>query len=306
MFANPARPPVVMRGTIRVASWIVPKLARSAWRARWESGLENWWVLVERGELISGATAQIARTIRVAFKDAFWLRFNKAYLEYWVRGPACLMACAGVALLLIAALTSGFRITRALIDIAVGHPGPRILSFEGPAGTLIVYTLPIVFALAAGAVLVAIGRLSVHGYGCRYWSFLAAKTIFVMVFISLLWIEGGTAIRRLMPEGYTRVLVGGIGLTVAFVFGFACALDWSFDDQRRRCPVCLRLLTMPVTVGSWASVFEPAVTELLCDEGHGRLCLSENETGQPDRWTALDASWRDLFETSRAAIRPRN
>lgn len=298
-------PPVAFRALIRMASWIVPRRARPAWHARWESGLEDWWILVERGELISGTSAQIARTIRVAFEDAFWLRFNKGYLEYWVRGPAFLLVCAATALLVTAVFTRGFSITRALVDIALGHAETRILTSEGPTGTLIAYTVPIVFALAAGVVLVAIGRLSVHGYGWRYWSFLTVKTIFVMAFVSLLWIEGGTAIRRHISDGYVRVLAGGIGLTVAFVFGFGCALAWSFNDQRRRCPVCLRLLTMPVTIGSWASVFEPAVTELLCDEGHGRLCLFENESGQPDRWTALDASWRDLFETTRADTRPR-
>ncbi len=298
-------PPLALRALIRLASWLVPNRARPAWQARWETGLEDWWILVERGELVRGASAQVARTIRVAFADAFWLRFNRGYLEYWVRGPAFILISAAAAMLLTAAFTHGFRVTRALIDIALGRPGPRILSTEGPTGTLIAYTAPIVFALAAGVVLVAIGRLSVRGYGLRYWLFLGVKTIFVMVFVSLLWVDGGTALRRGISNGYVRVLAGGIALTLAFVFVFAGALAWSFDDQRRRCPVCLRLLTMPVTIGSWASVFEPAVTELLCDEGHGRLCLSENESAQPDRWTALDASWRDLFETTRADSRPR-
>ena len=296
-------PPSILHALVRVASWIVPSHVRPEWHARWRSGLKDWWVLVDRGELISGTSAQIARTIRVAFADAFWLRFNKGYLDYWLRGPAFLLVCAATALLLIAAFTRGFHITRALIDIALGRHGVHVLSSEGPAGTLIAYTVPIVFALAAGVVLVAIGRLSVHGYGWRYWLFVAAKTTFVMVFVSLMWIEGGTAFRRHISDGYARVLVGAVGLTIAFIFGFGCALAWSFDDQRRRCPVCLRLLTMPVTIGSWASVLEPAITELLCEEGHGRLCLSENESGQLDRWTALDASWRDLFERKSQDIR---
>jgi len=54
---------------------------------------------------------------------------------------------------------------------------------------------------------------------------------------------------------------------------------------------------MPVMIGSWASVFEPVTTELLCEEGHGSLCVPE--TGQPDRWTPLDASWRELFDSKR-------
>jgi hypothetical protein len=67
-----------------------------------------------------------------------------------------------------------------------------------------------------------------------------------------------------------------------------------FDDQRRRCPECLRRLARPVTMGSWGSMFEPVTTEFLCDEGHGALSLAESEIGEGDRWVSLDASWREL------------
>jgi hypothetical protein len=158
-----------------------------------------------------------------------------------------------------------------------------------------VYGAPILLALAAGVVLVAIGRLSLHRHGRRYWSFLLLKTISVMVIVPLLWIEGGAVLRALLPNDALRVLVGGLGLALLFIAAFARALAWAFADQCQRCPVCLRRLAMPVTIGSWASVFEPAATELLCDQGHGSLCVSETATGQPDRWIALDASWRGLF-----------
>jgi hypothetical protein len=88
--------------------------------------------------------------------------------------------------------------------------------------------------------------------------------------------------------------VAGVGATVVFLGGFGPAVIWVFDDQRRRCPVCLRRLARPVTMGSWASMFEPATTEFLCDEGHGALSLAENENSDGDRWVALDASWRDF------------
>ncbi len=54
-------------------------------------------------------------------------------------------------------------------------------------------------------------------------------------------------------------------------------------------------MAMPVTMGSWASVFDPVTTELLCDSGHGSLCLQETESGS-DRWTGMDKSWSDLFD----------
>jgi hypothetical protein len=293
-------PPIAFRSLIRVASWIVPWRARPAWHARWASGLRDWWILVERGELIRGAAPQMARTIRVAFVDAFWLRFNKAYLAYWVRSPGFLLLCASCALALTAAFTRGFAVTRTLIDMAAGHPAQRILSTEGPTGTLIAYTVPIVFALAAGVVLAAIRRLSLRRYGWRYACFLAVKTASVLVLVSLLWIEGGTVIRAHIHNGPLRILGGALGLTLVFVFVFGYAFVWSFDDQRRRCPVCLRRLTMPVTIGLWGSVFEPAITELLCDDGHGALALCEGQPGQWDRWTALDESWRELFDRAHA------
>ena len=47
-------------------------------------------------------------------------------------------------------------------------------------------------------------------------------------------------------------------------------------------------------MGSWGSMFDPATTEFLCDEGHGALSLAESEIGEGDRWVALDASWREF------------
>jgi hypothetical protein len=57
------------------------------------------------------------------------------------------------------------------------------------------------------------------------------------------------------------------------------------------------MLAMPVSMGSWASVLEPATTESLCEKGHGSLSMQEVESGAPDRWIAMDASWRELFQT---------
>jgi hypothetical protein len=55
---------------------------------------------------------------------------------------------------------------------------------------------------------------------------------------------------------------------------------------------------MPVTIGSWSSpLLDPVSTELLCEQGHGSLCVPETQSSasEPDRWTALDDSWRELF-----------
>ena len=85
----------------------------------------------------------------------------------------------------------------------------------------------------------------------------------------------------------------------ASLLGTLLIFRWAILDQARRCPVCLRRLAMPVTLGSWSSpLLEPAATELLCDEGHGSLRFSEAHTtlGEIRRWITLDDSWRDLFD----------
>jgi hypothetical protein len=173
---------------------------------------------------------------------------------------------------------------------------PQTMPSGAQEGALIAYGFPIVFALATGIVLVLIGRVSLHTHGWRYWSFLIFKTLAAMAIVPLLWIEGGAAIRAHISNAQLRVLGGGLGLALIFVAAFGYALLWIFADQRRRCPVCLERLAMPVTVGSWASVFDPVATELLCNQGHGALCMSETETGEADHWTAFGASWRSLFD----------
>ena len=294
-------PPIACRWLVRAASWIAPRRARPEWRARWESGLRTLWTLVERGELAADASAQMLRHCAGAFADAFWLRFRRQSLRNRVRGPAFPLLAAAAVLLMTAALTGGFSTTRAVVRLALAAgaipPDPRQVALWDAqrSNTLFMYTAPIAFALLIAVIFVTLGRLSLGSRGWRYWQFLALKTSAVLLTVPLLWIEVGAAIRSHLP-GAASVLLGGLLFTLAFIVAFAWALWWSFADQRRRCPVCLQRLAMPVRIGSWASMFEPPTTELLCEEGHGSLCMPETEGGEPDRWTALDASWRELFE----------
>ena len=290
-----------------MASWIVPRRMRSQWRLRWDSGLRDWWILVQRGELTSRTGPQMVRHCWGAIADAFWLRFSKRQLRLWVRGPAFLLAAFAAVLLLTAVLSRGLAATRGLVQIALSlHrplPHPSQASLDVRENTLVAHIVPIVFALVIGVALVAIRRVPLRRYGWRYWSLCVLKTTAVMVIVPLLWIEIGAAIRAHMAVGPLRQLLGGLVFTLVFIVAFGCALAWSFADQRRRCPVCLQRLAMPVTIGSWASVFEPVTTELLCEEGHGSLCVPETGTGEPDRWTTLDASWRELFDSKSKAGR---
>ena len=292
------RPPLLCRWLIRVASWMVPHRARSEWLARWESGLRNWWILVERGELTGAASRELVYHCRGAFLDAFWLRAGRDQMRHWTRSASFVLMAGSVVLLAITLLSRGFAVTRSVIRMAQALPPPRPETYDQSSDMVVMYTVPIVFALATAVVLIAIGRLSLRRYSWRYWTFLVLKTMLAMVSAALIWIEGGAALRAHIENWQIRAIGGGIVFTLLFLAVFGYAVMWCLADQRQRCPVCLRRLAMPVRMGSWASIFEPPTTEFFCDEGHGTLAMSDSRQ-EPDRWTALDDSWRGLFEEAR-------
>ena len=86
--------------------------------------------------------------------------------------------------------------------------------------------------------------------------------------------------------------------TLTFLAVCALATLWCVVDQRKRCPVCLSRLALPVTLGSWSSsLLDPVTTEFVCERGHGSLAMPETaaSSAERDRWTEMDESWRDLF-----------
>jgi hypothetical protein len=88
-----------------------------------------------------------------------------------------------------------------------------------------------------------------------------------------------------------------IQLAISF-FGFLFAFRWILEDQRKRCPVCLRVLSHPVRVGLASRSFLAwNGTELICAGGHGLLHIPELPTSWfgTQRWQYLDPSWGSLF-----------
>jgi hypothetical protein len=149
-------------------------------------------------------------------------------------------------------------------------------------------------ALSTGLALLIVGCLSLRARGWRYWSFLVLKGLAVAILLPLIWIELGTAIRVHIASTGWRVMFG-LSTGVALIIFMGRAMIWCVADQRRRCRACLRRMVLPVSIGSWASQFEPSRTEILCEDGHGALALSDAETNVQDRWTRLDDSWQTLF-----------
>ena len=285
--------PLLCRVLIRVASRIAPRHRRAEWRARWTSELRNWQLLAERGELVDEDGGALCRR---AFADAFGERFEGLDVRQIVRSPWFVPAAIIVFAALLCAFSHGFAVTRSLIAIARDirtRPLPGV-GYDWRGDRLFAYLAPTLLALATGIGLLLAGCFSLHVRGWRYWSFLAFKVIAVLVLLPLVWVECGAALRSQIPSNGWRV-GSGIVMAFAFVIGMGRAIIWTVADQRRRCRSCLRRLILPVTVGSWGSLFEPAATEMLCEGGHGALALSDAETTGQDHWTELDDSWRALF-----------
>ena len=294
--------PRLWRWLIYAAGWVAPAMARADWRSRWDSRLQNLCILIERGNVPANLSGHASILCRDAFANAFRLRFAPIGWRSWPRRAGFVMFGAVAILALTAVCTRGFSTTRSLVDAALSwaeYPVPLLPNmarapYDPRADRVIAHMIPLMLALATSVVLVLIGRLSPGRYGWRYWLFLAGKTLAVMAIVPVLWIEGGAALRARIPNQALSMAVGGVALALVFIAAFGAAIVWVFSDQRLRCPICLRRLAMPVAIGSWASTFEPPATELLCEVGHGTLCVSESAGGEPDRWVALDDSWREV------------
>ena len=289
-----ASPPRLSLWLLRVFAWLAPPDGRAEWNARWSSRLWNLWILIERGELASRAEVETVRLCGDAIRAAFWMRFNQAALHRWLRGPWAVLSTGGAALAVLALISRGFRGLRELISTTwYWTTDPRTIPHDPRADLVVGHFVTVTMALLVGAVLVLIGGRALGKCGWRYWLYLGGKLAVVAVLEPLLWIEGSAVIRaHTLPDMVRVTLVTAFMLL--FFGAFGSSVIWIFADQRRRCPVCLGSLGLPVTFGSWASVLDPAITEMVCDEGHATLSLAENEMGGEDRWIKLDASWREL------------
>jgi hypothetical protein len=138
------------------------------------------------------------------------------------------------------------------------------------------------------------------GSGRHSWRsavYLVLKIAAVLAILLASWLQLLSPFTLNRFGAYGPLLWWASGWVYSMLAVFLVA--WAVLDQRRRCPVCLRRLTMPVTIGSWSSsILDPVSTELICERGHGSLYVPGTQTtySEPERWQALDESWRDLFE----------
>lgn len=293
--SSPFDPPLYHRLLIHIAALLVPRAARPSWRFRQDQRLYHWWVLNQRGEL-PAQPAQTAALLRGALDDAFRHRISPDSLARAVRGPLFYLAAATTLTAFLAALSRGFAYTRHLLSLAAQLlPGPPDLRSD----VLVGHAFILAISFAAGLTMIFIRRPPSHSGGFRYWTFFILQCALALTLVPLAWIESGAALRSCFPHHEGMRALGTLLLTLAYLPGLAAALAWVLSDQRARCPVCLRRLEFPVSLGSWSSVFDPSSTELLCDRGHGALVLADTTNGL-EHWTRLDHSWSSFFSHSRA------
>ena len=131
----------------------------------------------------------------------------------------------------------------------------------------------------------------------RRWIFLAAKFSLVLVIVDLC--STGLAFGLAASDQIRALYIQLATAFPALLFGFR----WILQDQRRRCPECLRLLSNPARVGQASCNFLSwNGTELFCARGHGFLHIPELPTSwfSTQRWLCLDPSWLCLFPETRS------
>ncbi len=112
----------------------------------------------------------------------------------------------------------------------------------------------------------------------RRWTFLAIKIAFILPIVYCV--------------SFDLAYLSSDGLWAhAMLWGCVFAFRWALIDQRRRCPVCLRLLTNATRIGRPSqNLLGWYGAELMCDKGHGLLRVPEIATSWsgPQRWHYLE------------------
>jgi hypothetical protein len=159
--------------------------------------------------------------------------------------------------------------------------------------TLIValITLPATTALPLGEYPRHRGRIP-WALRARRWIFFWSKFALVVPLVYLTSVDVAYGV-----HSFSSTTAQYIQLGLSY-FGLLFAFRWILQDQRKRCPVCLRVLSHPARVGLASRNFLAwNGTELICAGGHGLLHIPELPTSwfSTQRWLYLDASWGGLF-----------
>lgn len=278
-----------------LASRVVPREIRREWQARHADAFSAWKALVDRGELArpaeSSALLLVADTVREAWRlSSCPDRVRSSIRSVWM-APVCFAGAMAAAWFATGGLPAAAAAVRSVLAVR-GVPG---IVQDRAHLVLIGIGLPVGFGIVAGAAIVWAKAWTLPWRGWRYALFFGAKTLATPAGIVVVWLEAKAALAAHISHTGLRVLFASLILRLALIAVLGWAIGWCFADQRRRCPVCLARLSLPVPLGSWSSVYDPAATELVCEKGHGTLVVPGTVEQRHDYWIPLDATWNSLF-----------
>jgi hypothetical protein len=260
---------------LRVASLLAPGDQRAEWLEEWRSEL---WYVPRRGATLFCLGA---------FRDAFWVRRNgpspKKRTGIHLESP---LSCVAL-LAMLAAVSIFIAIAVRVQDLPPGPiPPQRVRDLPGACSVMLLFSC----LLLPGTL--RVWRAPANRQALP-WPSRLRRGMFLALKIALL--------QPIMLCGFiVEILMGPLGglLGLAWDAAFILALRWVITDQQKRCPVCLRLLTKPVRIGTPSQTFlDWYGTESTCPHGHGLLHVSEMSSGYSERprWLGLDDSWSGLF-----------
>lgn len=235
---------------LRNAALLVPAAERAEWFAEWRAEL----FYVERD-----ATAFCLGS----FRDALWLRGESLS----VRRALSLDSPLGCVLVLTSVFALTLLVARLRVPLLDSRSAPDARQCALATFWMYMESLPFFFTLNP----LGLGQHVPNGFApallirLRRWAFLAIKSALVPPIVFF-----GTA--AIAPASAIAAPIIFLG----WLFGFR----WALADQRRRCPVCLRLLSNPVEIGNPAhTVLGRYGTELSCTHGHGSLFIQWTSSG---------------------------
>ena len=270
---------------LRAASLLAPSDQRVEWLDGWRSEL---WYIPRRGATLFCLGA---------FHDALWLRRNnpspvkrtRTHLESPLRCLALLAILAAVSSLIAVLLPGPQR------GPWPSHLGARDL----PAGCI---AMLLITCLLLPATRLAMGLAPANRHPVP-WPNRLRRGIFLALKIAL--------VQPIMLSGFVVLILVGPVVPMAPQLGmfamWILVFRWVLIDQRQRCPVCLRLLTNSVRIGTPSQTFLGWYgAESICSRGHGLLHISEisSSYSETPEWLSLDDSWSDLFSEA-AGVRQR-
>ncbi|MGI9070938.1 MAG: hypothetical protein ACR2JB_06345 [Bryobacteraceae bacterium] len=281
---RPFHSALISRAILIGAALLVPRSEREEWLAEWTS--ELWYFLHASGPDPASPprfSRSMARFCLGSFRDTIWLRRNNPDLTRnqlpWLRSP---IQCAAF-LVFLAVLTSLIAFLESVLQ-------PPYTGCQFMLGQLLVLGTALLILPATTTFALGEYPSTLHSptraARLHRWMFLGVKVALILpiVFCGTLDLGPIIASAGVRPQ--------------ATLIGYVLAFRWALIDQRRRCPVCLRLLTNPIRIGQPSHIMlDWYGTELMCSRGHGFLHVPETPTSSysTQRWLQLDSSWKSLF-----------